>query len=143
MSLEEVNYLISILEKNKHFKKMLDSNDSELKMIYEIATNYDKAYLQSVNNIKGIGGMKTNFDNNQDLAKVVKDFYNFLQIPNNILDIVYHNIFINPNQERARFSNGKIYLGLNDGTFDYIKTVVHEVAHSIRYYSQKKLLIQD
>ena len=138
MSLEEVNYLISILEKNKHFKKMLDSNDSELKMIYEIATNYDKAYLQSVNNIKGIGGMKTNFDNNQDLAKVVKDFYNFLQIPNNILDIVYHNIFINPNQERARFSNGKIYLGLNDGTFDYIKTVVHEVAHSIRYYSQKK-----
>lgn len=106
MSLEEVNYLISILEKNKHFKKMLDSNDSELKMIYEIATNYDKAYLKSVNNIKGIGGMKTNFDNNRDLAKVVKDFYNFLQIPNDILDKVYHNIFISPNQERAKFSNG-------------------------------------
>lgn len=138
MSLEEVNYIISILEKNKHFKKMLDQNDSELETIHEIATEYDKSYLQSFNNIKDIGKIRINIDNNQDLAKLVKDFYKFLQIPNDILDKVYHNIFISSNQERARFSNGKIYLGLNDGTFDYIKTVVHEVAHSIRYYSQKK-----
>ena len=106
MSLEEVNYIISILEKNKHFKKMLDPNDSELETIHEIATKYDKSYLQSFNNIKDIGKIRINIDNNQDLAKLVKDFYKFLQIPNDILDKVYHNIFISPNQERAKFSNG-------------------------------------
>lgn len=106
MSLEEVNYIISILEKNKHFKKMLDPNDGELETIHEIATEYDKSYLQSFNNIKDIGKIRINIDNNQDLAKLVKVFYKFLQIPNDILDKVYHNIFISPNQERAKFSNG-------------------------------------
>ena len=49
------------------------------------------------------------------------------------------NIRVDENQTRAKFSNGVIHLGLNDGTFDYVKTVIHEVAHSIKYYSQNKV----
>lgn len=140
MSLEEINHFISILEKNKYFKKMLDSNNNELEKIYEIAIKYDESYLQNIGNIEGVGRTRVSCDNNQELAKIVKDFYVWLNIPDNILNKVQQNIIIDSNQERAKFSGGKIYLGTNDGTFEYVKTVIHEVAHSIRYYSQNNVV---
>lgn len=140
MNLNEINNLISILEKNEHFKKMLDPNDTELESIYEIATKYDESYFQSVNNVDGIGKEKVSCDNIQDLEKIVMDFYVSLDIPNDFLEKVKNNIEIIPTLDRAKHSNGKIYLGKNDGTFDYLKTVIHEVAHCIRFYSQKEIV---
>lgn len=139
MTLNEINSLISILEKNEYFKKMLDSNDIELEKIYEIATKYDESYFKNINNVDGIGKEKVSCDNNQKLEKLVMDFYISLDIPRDILNQVRQNIRVDENQTRAKFSNGVIHLGLNDGTFDYVKTVIHEVAHSIKYYSQNKV----
>ena len=138
MSLDEINDLISILEKNKHFKKMLDPNAAELEKIYEIASKFDESYFQNINNVEGIGKEKVSCDNNQTLSKIVMDFYISLDIPKDILDKVRQNIEVIPTLDRAKQSGGKIYLGKNDGTFDYLKTVIHEVAHCIRYYSQKE-----
>lgn len=139
MTLDEINSLISILEKNQHFKKMLDPNDTELEKIYEIATKYDEFYFQSVNNVDGIGKEKVSCDNAKDLENIVMDFFVSLDIPKSILIEVSQNIVVDEKQSRAKFQGGVIYLGPNDGTFDYVKTVIHEAAHSIKYYSQNKV----
>jgi hypothetical protein len=140
MTLEEINNLISILEKNEHFKEMLNPNNNELENIYNIAKQYYNYYLNNNSNISrkdGIEDLKIGitFDS---AIQLVKDFYKSLNIPDDLINEIIRSTKIDNGLERAYSGQGKITLGAYDATLGYIVTGVHEMAHCIRYYNSNK-----
>ena len=135
MTLEEINSMISILIKNKYFNEMLDENNPKLDQIYDIAKKFDRSYLRDNVNVQSIKSLKVSC-NNIELINIIRNFYRSLNIPDGVLDSIQKNIIIKPNLNRAFATNEKIYLGPNNGTLEYMMTIIHEVAHCIRFYSR-------
>ena len=139
-TLQELNTFIEKIQNNVDFAAMLDDNNqNELDAYYSLTEALKKNYRGLINSNtlpNGINGLKVDLTPSQ-CENLIIDFFASIGIPkekiaNCLSTSGYKNLKVVPNLDRAYQKNGIIYVGEFTNTLDWLKTVVHEIAHYLR-----------
>ena len=139
-TLQELNTFIEKIQNNVDFAAMLDDNNqNELDAYYSLTQALKKNYRGLINSNtlpNGINGLKVDLTPSQ-CENLIIDFFASIGIPkekiaNCLSTSGYKNLKVVPNLDRAYQKDGIIYVGEFTNTLDWLKTVVHEMAHYLR-----------
>lgn len=139
-TLQELNTFIEKIQNNVDFAAMLDDNNqNELDAYYSLTQALKKNYMGLINTNtlpNGINGLKVDLTPSQG-ENLIIDFFASIGIPkekiaNCLSTSGYKNLKVVPNLDRAYQKDGIIYVGEFTNTLDWLKTVVHEMAHYLR-----------